>query len=377
MALSWQLIKVSASKYKRIRSNKPRSPSSWKLLVLTLMSYPQLVVAPQNTPASACSDSSVSMITDVVLVMIATAVSSFAIIMSGNTHRRRAPRLKEASPDTMKQHRAECMMRQIVPMIRCKSSRSTSRKLLVLLLLSYPALVAAPYTSSSVGASSLSTSTSAAAASVVTGAICYAHRTRKWTRDESRLEEKCGQYKVVYTPPESNETEQDQTKRRSRLAEECRMEQNKQRRIKDASAKKKKRSLETPTETAMRQSKDAEAKKKKRKSETPAEKKRRNEQNAQRMKEQLESETPEKRQVRKEQNAQRMKKKRDAEDLAYENDDDIMINGVVPYIDVSLEGVKKARSLLTRTAILLEDYEDDDAPNNTPNNQRHRAIGCA
>eukprot|EP00985_Skeletonema_marinoi_P024567 scaffold17165_cov124-Skeletonema_marinoi.AAC.1 len=39
---------------------------------------------------------------------------------------------------------------------------------------------------------------------------------------------------------------------------------------------------------------------------------------------------------------------------------------------------KKARSLLTRTAILLEDNEDDDAPNNnTPKNQRHRAIGCA
>eukprot|EP00975_Prorocentrum_lima_P032231 6769464-Prorocentrum_lima.AAC.1 len=64
----------------------------------------------------------------------------------------------------------------------------------------------------------------------------------------------------------------------------------------------------------MRQSKDAEAKKQKRESETPTEKKRRNEQNAQRMKE-----------------------KRDTEDLAYESDDDIMINGVVPYIDISLE----------------------------------------
>eukprot|EP00985_Skeletonema_marinoi_P017105 scaffold9319_cov192-Skeletonema_marinoi.AAC.1 len=290
MALSWQLIKVSSSKYKRIRSNKPRSPSSWKLLVLTLMSYPQLVVAPQNTPASACSDSSVSMITAVVLVMIATAVSSCAIIMSGNTHRRRAPRLKEASPGIMKQHRADCRMRQIVPMIRCKSSRSTSRKLLVLLLLSYPALVAAPHTSSSVGASSLSTSTSVAAASVGIGAICYAHRTRKWTRDESRLEEKCRQSGVMYTPPESNENEQDQNKRRSRLAEECRMEQSKRRRIKNADAQKKKR-----------------------KSETPAEKKRRNEQNAQNMKEQRESETPEKRQVRKEQNAQRMKEQRESE----------------------------------------------------------------
>eukprot|EP00984_Skeletonema_dohrnii_P000278 scaffold90_cov83-Skeletonema_dohrnii-CCMP3373.AAC.2 len=356
MALSWQLIKVSASKCKRIRSNKPRSPSSWKLLVLTLMSYPQLVAAPQNTPASACSDSSVSMITTVVLVMMATAVSCFAIIMSGNTHRRCAPRLKEASPGIMKQrrHRADCRMRQIVPMIRCKSSRSTStsRKLLVLLLLSYPALVAAPNTSSSVGASSLSTSTSAAAASVAIGAICYAHRTRNWTRDESRLEDKCRKYKVMYTPPESNENEQDQNKRRSRLAEECRMEQNKRRRIKDASAKKKKR-----------------------KSETPAEKKRRNEQNAQNMKEKRQSETPAEKKRRNQQNAQRMKEKRDAEDLAYESDDDILINGVVPYIDISLEGVKKARSLLTRTAILEDNNEDDDAPNsNTPKNQRHRAI---
>eukprot|EP00985_Skeletonema_marinoi_P026511 scaffold20604_cov84-Skeletonema_marinoi.AAC.1 len=296
MALSWQLIKVSASKYKRIRSNKSRSPSSWKLLVLTLMSYPQLVVAPRNTPAPACSDSSVSMITAVVLVMIATAVSSFAIIMSGTTHRRRAPRLKEASPDTMKQHRADCMMRQIVPMIRCKSSRSTSRKLLVLLLLSYPALVAAPHTSSSVGASSLSTSTSVAAASVGIGAICYAHRTRKWTRDESRLEEKCRQSGVMYTPPESNETEQDQTKRRSRLAEECRMEQSKRRRIKNADAQKKKRKSETPTETAMRQSTGAEAMKEKRSLETPMETAMRQSKDAEATKKKRESETPEKRQ---------------------------------------------------------------------------------
>ena len=296
MALSWQLIKVSASKYKRIRSNKPRSPSSWKLLVLTLMSYPQLVVAPQNTPASACSDSSVSMITAVVLVMIATAVSFFAIIMSGNTHRRRAPRLKEASPGITKQHRADCRMRQIVPMIRCKSSRSTSRKLLVLLLLSYPALVAAPHTSSSVGASSLSTSTSVAAASVGIGAICYAHRTRKWTRDESRLEEKCRQSGVMYTPPESNETEQDQTKRRSRLAEECRMEQSKRRRIKNADAQKKKRKSETPTKTAMRQSAGAEAMKKKRSLETPMETAMRQSKDAEATKKKRESETPEKRQ---------------------------------------------------------------------------------
>jgi hypothetical protein len=49
-----------------------------------------------------------------------------------------------------------------------------------------------------------------------------------------------------------------------------------------------------------------------------------------------------------------------------------MINGVVPFIDVSLEGVKKARTLLTRTAIVVDDDHDD---NDTPN-QRHRAIGC-
>eukprot|EP00985_Skeletonema_marinoi_P030671 scaffold33282_cov80-Skeletonema_marinoi.AAC.1 len=182
--------------------------------------------------------------------------------MSGNTHRRRAPRLKEASPGITKQHRADCRMRQIVPMIRCKSSRSTSRKLLVLLLLSYPTLVAAPHTSS-VGNSSLSMSTSAAAASVVTGAICYAHRTRKWTRDESRLAEKCQRCEVKYAPPSTNETEQDQTKRRRRLFEECKMKLKKKRQRTKADAEKKKRSLETPTETAMRQSKDAEAKKQK------------------------------------------------------------------------------------------------------------------
>eukprot|EP00984_Skeletonema_dohrnii_P031192 scaffold23369_cov109-Skeletonema_dohrnii-CCMP3373.AAC.1 len=260
-------------------------------------------------------------------------------------------------------------------MIRCKRSRCTSRRLLVLLLLSYPALVAAPYTSSSIGASSLSTSTSAAAASVVTGAICYAHRTRKWTRDESRLEEKCRQYGVMYTPPESNENEQDQNKRRSRLAEECRMEQSKRRRIKNADAQKKKRSLETPTETAMRQSKDAEAKKKKRSLETPTETAiMRQSKDAEAKKQKHGSETPAEKKRRNEQNAQHMKEKRDEEDLAYEIDDDIMIDGVVPYIDISLEGVKKARSLLTRTDPILEDNEDDGAPSNTPKNQRHRAI---
>jgi ribosomal protein L34E len=46
--------------------------------------------------------------------------------------------------------------------------------------------------------------------------------------------------------------------------------------------------------------------------------------------------------------------------------DDIFLNGKIPYIDVSLEGVTKARTLLTRTKIV----DDDDKQ------QRHRAIGC-
>jgi len=222
--------------------------------------------------------------------------------------------LKKASPDIRK-HCADCRMRQV----RFKSSRSSSRKLLVLLLLAYPTLVAAP-NSSSVGDSSLSTSTISAAAALVIGVNSYVHRTRKWARDESRIKASCLKYEVQYTPPEINENQQDQSKRRSRLKEECRMHQKRKRRSKRAEDEKKKRSLETPVEKARH----AEYKKEKRSSETPEEKMRRNEQKAQRMKE-----------------------KRSAEDRAYELDDDIMINGVVPFIDVSLEGVKKARSLLT------------------------------
>jgi hypothetical protein len=134
MAVSWQLfillarnhsiafalrvvlgIRVSTSKYKRIRSNRPRRPSSWKLFVLTLMSYPRLVAAPQNTPASACSDSSISVA--LVLVIVALAASSFAITVSGNMHRH-TPRLEEAIPD-IKQDCADCRMRKkLLPMIR-------------------------------------------------------------------------------------------------------------------------------------------------------------------------------------------------------------------------------------------------------------------
>lgn len=81
MAVSWQLfillarnhsisfalrvvlgIRVSTSKYKRIRSNRPRRPSSWKLFVLTFMSYLRLVAAP-------CSDSSISVALVLVIVM--------------------------------------------------------------------------------------------------------------------------------------------------------------------------------------------------------------------------------------------------------------------------------------------------------------------
>lgn len=213
--------------------------------MLTLMSYPQLVAAPQNTPASACSDSSISVA--LVLVIIALTASSVAITVSGTKHRH-APRLKKASPDIRK-HCGDSRMRQLLPNIRDRNSRSSSRKLLVLLLLAYPTLVAAP-NSSSVGDSSLSTSTISAAAALVIGVNSYVHRTRKWARDESRIKASCLKYEVQYTPPEINENQQDQSKRRSRLKEECRMHQKRKRRSKRAEDEKKKRSLETPVEKA-------------------------------------------------------------------------------------------------------------------------------
>ncbi len=206
------------------------------------------------------------------------------------------------------------------------SRGSTSWKLLVLILLCYPTLVAAP-NSSSVGDSSLSTSTISAAAALVIGVNSYVHRTRKWARDESRIKASCLKYEVQYTPHEINENQQDQSKRRSRLKEECRMHQKRKRRSKRAEDEKKKRSLETPVEKARH----AEYKKERRSLETPEEKMR----HAEYKKEKRISETPEEKMRRNEQKAQRMKEKRSAEDRAYELDDDIMINGVVPFIDVS------------------------------------------
>jgi len=227
----------------------------------------------------------------------------------------------------------------------CKtpSRGSTSWKLLVLILLCYPTLVAAPHevTSSGGAGSSLST---AAAASLVIGISGYAHRTRKWTRDESRLEERCQKYGVEYTPPDAHENEQEQSKRRTRLAEECKIQQKERRRSKAAENQKKKRRLETPEETMDRLQR-----------------------NRDRMQETRAAETPEETAARLQQVRDRYRDTCAAEERAYEEDDVFFHHGKIPFIDVSLEGVKKARSLLTRTAIL-----DDDE--NTQ--QRHRAIGC-
>jgi hypothetical protein len=69
--------------------------------------------------------------------------------------------------------------------------------------------------------------------------------------------------------------------------------------------------------------------------------------------------------ARRKQGRDRYRDIRAAEEEAFDVDD-IFLNGKIPYIDVSLEGVTKARTLLTRTKIV----DDDDKQ------QRHRAIGC-
>jgi len=69
--------------------------------------------------------------------------------------------------------------------------------------------------------------------------------------------------------------------------------------------------------------------------------------------------------ARRQQGRDRYRDIRAAEEEAFDVDD-IFLNGKIPYIDVSLEGVTKARTLLTRTKIV----DDDDKQ------QRHRAIGC-
>jgi len=77
------------------------------------------------------------------------------------------------------------------------------------------------------------------------------------------------------------------------------------------------------------------------------------------------AETPEETMARRKQGRDRYRDIRAAEEEAFDVDD-IFLNGKIPYIDVSLEGVTKARTLLTRTKIV----DDDDKQ------QRHRAIGC-
>ena len=249
----------------------------------------------------------------------------------------------------------------------CKkiSSRgSTSWKLLVLILLCFPTLVAAAdqVSSSGGGGSSLS---KAAAASLLAGMSGCAHRTRNWTRDERRLEGRCRKFGVEYTSPHTDENEHEQSERRTRLKEECNIKQKERRRSKVAKNVTKKRRIESATEKAVRLAQDAQRKRHRRAEESPEEAADRLAQDAQRKRHRRAAETPEEAADRRQQGRDRYQDIRAGEEEAFDVDD-IFLNGKIPFIDVSLEGVTKARTLLTRTKIV----DDDDKQ------QRHRAIGC-
>ena len=163
------------------------------------------------------------------------------------------------------------------------------------------------------------------------------HRTRgqytRWRKEENTLATRCAKFGVDYALPSPNETREEQEQRRNRLEQLCKKKQRDRRRIKDAESQKKRREAESIPHKKKRQKHDAQQK-----SETRA------------------TETEEAAALRREKARLYQQKKKEEKDRAYDEDGAIFIgkNKVVPLIEVSHDGVKKARQLLTRTSIDLD-----------------------
>eukprot|EP00986_Skeletonema_menzelii_P016993 scaffold16882_cov138-Skeletonema_menzelii.AAC.1 len=270
---------------------------------------------------------------------------------------------------------------------RPKTSRGRSTGLLrILIILSLPTLVTAT-NNAAAAATSFQTATTAAVAGSGVAASCvyYAHRTRKWTQKENELKALCISCGVEYVTPPPHESEKEQATRRKMMVEACQRMKKEQRRAKDEEAlmkrcsehgvvykpgppgesarqqENRRRNLRRACDDALRNNIAVDMKKR-RANETPEETERRQQKDAKRTRDVRENQSPEDKARDAKRKREDREAKRKAENDAY-HEEDIFINDEIPDIDVCLEGARKARELLLRTA-------RRDASGN------HQAIGC-
>lgn len=413
----------SRSRNHRTRSRNP-SNTPWKriLCLLILLGHP-LYVAEPNDRSVPCGELSVlnvlaATFKDVVASRIGAIIAG--AISAGWCLYWQFPSLKQAQAHLKDICTDDCYdgakHKHSLPLpssrgVCLKNSRGmmSSRLLQMLIILSLPTLVTAP-NSKSVGSSFQAPAAVAVvglgAAAAASRVVYDPHRTRKWTGKESELERQCTSCGVAYLTPPKHESEQQQAVRRKSMVEECgRIRKNRNARIKKnrsrikAEEKLKKLCCENdvtyipppPDESARQQenrrrnliracddelrSNRAADTKKRRRAGTPQRRAAQLHADASRKREERKNETPQQKKRRQQDDNERRKRRNEAteankvEHYAYCEDDDIFINGEVPYIEVNLDGANKARELLLRTNTKNGDSCNCDGC--------HRAIGCS
>ena len=412
----------SCSRNHRTRS-KNTSKTPWKriLYLLILFSHPLYVAEPNNDRSVPWGESSVINIatTRIKYVVTSRIGAIIAAISASWCVYWRFPSLKQAQAHLKDICIDDCYdgakhTHSLPPpssRVRPKNSRGMSSRLLqMLIILSLPTLVTAP-NSKSVASSFQASATVAVvglgAAAAASRVVYDPHRTRKWTEKEIELESQCTSCGVEYLTPPRHETEQQQAVRRKSMVKECgRIRKNRSTRIKknrsriNAEEELKKLCCENdvsyipppPDESTNQQrnrrrnlrracndelrSNMAIEMKRRRKAGTPQQQAARLCEDASRKREGRENETPQQKKRRQHKDNERRKRMNEAtkankkvENYAYCEDDDIFINGEVPYIEVNLDGANKARELLLRTRTRNGDSCNCD--------DCHRAIGCS
>ena len=385
-SLSFALKVFSESRHQRTGSRKSSNTLWSKILpLLVLLSH-----VLRETPPVACSAPGNLSLLNIAVTVVALAVKY--VYRRCPTLEQAQAHLQEICPPiddccgTKDKHSSP----PPAPRFRPKTSRGRSTVLLrMLIILSLPTLVTATNNAAAAAATSFQTATTAAVAGSGVAASCvyYAHRTRKWTQKENELKALCISCGVEYLPPPPHESEKEQATRREMMVEACQRMKKEQRRAKDEEAlmnrcsehgvvykppppgesarqqENRRRNLNRACDDELRKNR-ADDMKKRRANETPQQKER----DANRKCEARQNQSPEdkardakrKREARQNQSpkdkahdAKRKREdreaKRKAENDAY-HEEDIFINDEIPDIDVCLEGARKARELLLRTA---------------------------
>ena len=279
----------------------------------------------------------------------------------------------------------------------CQRPNPYGKLLFILLILNLPALAIAPSTnasSSSSAAAGLSSSIvpvamAAAGGAAATGAVHLAHRTRKWTERENQLRNRCVLCGVKYVTPHQYEDERQQDARRRKMEDACgvlEMERAAKRRCLAVDEALQKDCMEmgvryqppppgeSDEERGKRVGQIREALGVAAKAAKAAERRSAAEEALQKdcMEMGVRYQPPPQGESAGEMTKRRKRLReaglKKAEEDAF-REDDFLHDDDVPYIQVSLDGMEKARELLLRTRTGTDCGSDN-------HRRTHRAVGC-